>query len=197
MRSSAILDLAWSTIRVPGIVAESQQQSGPPYTIYLDFLAEPGYGFSIRNVCQASADASPGRRKPARSHATYQESSPSTRTATRAPSARTERNDIATIFGVVAEDYAPFDVNVTTIGVPPATGHGFTVVLGTNNTWLNPISGLPGPTGQAMGKGCFDPWFDNVAFVVLTSSVRTGSSDGERHRPRGRTCCGPVAPDCP
>jgi hypothetical protein len=55
---------------------------------------------------------------------------------------QTELNNIKQIWQYVAEDYAPFNINVTT--VPPANiGHGFTqtIDIGGNGSWLGFLSG--------------------------------------------------------
>jgi hypothetical protein len=94
-----------------------------------------------------------------------------------------EQDDIREIFLRVAEDYAPFDVNVTTReptasmlrrSSPTDRSYGQRMVV-TPSNWLAPLEG-PGILGVAF-VGSFDSGSDSVAFVF---------TDGFAGGPKGR-----------
>src|SRR5215831_8994440 len=104
---------------------------------------------------------------------------------------QTELNNITQIWQYVAEDYAPFNINVTTVQ-PGNMGHGFTqkVDIGGNGAWLGALAGGVSYIGSFANSAAPNISFvfpDNLGtgfpkYVADASSHEAGHSFGLYHQ---------------
>jgi hypothetical protein len=82
---------------------------------------------------------------------------------------QTELNNITQIWQYVAEDFAPFNINVTTVQ-PTNMGHGYTqkIDIGGGGSWLGFLSGGVSYIGSFLSQ-----WVPNISFV-FPDNLATG-----------------------
>jgi hypothetical protein len=89
----------------------------------------------------------------------------------------TERDQITEIWARVAEDYSPFDINVTTVD-PGNLDNGKTLMvdIGDSNNWLVDGSGAPQTSSGISSIGSFTDAYPNIVFAFTNHMSGKGDA---------------------